>query len=324
MWALGLRNPWRFSFDRATGDMVIGDVGWSDNEEIDFAPNGTSAGRNYGWPQCEGSAGTCPGAAGPVLNLPRGSGYSGVIGGVVVRDPALPTLAGRYVFGDLTKDTVLSAALNSETTPKPETNLRVSFPTSFGEDGCGHVYVAVDAGPVYRLHDGPATACPATTGPGGGGTTNPNADSRPCTLTVRRARRAQRIVRRGKRLRVTLRSDEDCRATLRARRFRTKRVQLRANARRLVRLKPTKKGLRRLRRAVASSDRHRVRVTVRIRTRDAAGNRGAARVRPRVALTSEGRWRDPPRRPTALQRILPRLIPESGSRPGPRRPPDEP
>jgi Glucose / Sorbosone dehydrogenase len=281
VYALGLRNPWRFSFDRQTGDMVIGDVGGSIAEEIDFSPAGAPAGLNYGWSRCEG-AGPCsvPGAVQPALNLPRGAGYTGVIGGFVVRDPGLPTLLGRYVFGDLSKGTVLSVALGAETAPRAEATLPISGPSSFGEDGCGHVYVASLNGPVYRIHDGPATPCPAPPAPTG--TLPAVTDTQPCRLTARGPRRAQRILRRGRRLRLTLRADEACTVTLRARRFRTKRVELRANVSRTVRLTPTRKGRRGLRRALARSDRGRLRITVRISARDAAGNPSSARARPRV------------------------------------------
>jgi hypothetical protein len=91
--------------------------------------------------------------------------------------------------------------------------------------------------------------------------------------------KGQRILRRGKRLRLTLRASERCTVTLRAKRFRTKQVSLQPNAKRIVRLTPTKQGLRKLRRALARSDRRRVRITVRISARDDAGNRSTARVR---------------------------------------------
>jgi hypothetical protein len=274
IWALGLRNPWRFSFDRATGDVIIGDVGGSINEEIDFAPAGTPAGRNYGWVRCEGDQPTCPaGTIKPALNLPHANGYTGVIGGFVVRDPGLPTLLGRYVFGDISKGTVMSVALGSESTPRPEPTLPVSFPTSFGEDGLGHVYVALNGGAVYRIDDD-AVAPP----PGGA----PLPDTTPCRLSARAPRRVQRILRRGKRLAVTLRADEACTATVRAKRFRTKRVTLQPDVRRIVRLRPTRRGLRRMRRELARSERRRLRITVRISARDAAGNPSTARVRPRL------------------------------------------
>jgi Glucose / Sorbosone dehydrogenase len=285
VWALGLRNPWRFSFDRATGDMLIGDVGAGAREEIDFAPAG-AAGRNYGWPACEGNPpGGCslPGAVPAALSLDRGNDeYTGVIGGFVVRDPGLPTLQGRYVFGDLSKSTVMSAVVDAAggRDLRAEPGLPVTAAASFGEDGCGHVYVASLNGPVYRVHDGPAAPCPATPGaPPPGSTT---ADRTPCTLRARPARRVQRIVRRGGRLRVRLRANEACTATLRARRFRTRRVGLRANAVRTVRLRPTARGLRKLRAALERSHRGRLRVAVRVRARDAAGNPSSVRVRPRI------------------------------------------
>ncbi len=87
IWALGLRNPWRFSFDPPTGNLLIGDVGGTVNEEIDVGPPGVGL-RNYGWVRCEGAQPTCPaGTVPPALNLPHADGYSGVIGGFVVRDP---------------------------------------------------------------------------------------------------------------------------------------------------------------------------------------------------------------------------------------------
>jgi hypothetical protein len=292
VWALGLRNPWRFSFDRLTGDAVIGDVGGSVNEEIDFAPAGAPAGRNYGWVRCEGDQPQCPeGTVRPVVNLPRTAGYTGVIGGFVVRDPGLPTLHGRYVFGDLSKPTVLSAALGAETVPRAEPGLPVTFPTSFGEDGCGHLYVALNGGAVSRIQDGALGPCVVPpvpprccAPPAGQQPPQPaSSDTVGCAIAPRAARRAQRILRRGRRLRLTLRASEACRATLRARRFRTRRnVALQPNVARVVRLAPTTKGLRRMRRALDRSDRGRLRISVRVSARDAAGNPTTARLRARV------------------------------------------
>jgi hypothetical protein len=278
IWALGLRNPWRFSFDRATGDLVIGDVGGSVNEEIDLAPKGTPALRNYGWVPCEGTSGNCSGFEPPVINLPHSDGYSGVIGGFVVRDPGVPSLSGRYVFGDLSKGTVMSAALGVESVPKPEPTLPVSGASSFGEDSCGHVYVVSLAGPVSQIREGAGgvEGCPPSTGPGP--VTAPPRDTTPCTVRTA-SRGTQRILRRGKRLRLTLRATERCTVTLSAKRFRTKRVTLQPNVRRVVRLAPTKRGLRKLRRALARSDQGRIRVTIRIRALDSAGNQSDKRVR---------------------------------------------
>jgi hypothetical protein len=162
---------------------------------------------------------------------------------------------------------------------RPEPDLPIASPSSFGEDGCGHVYVASLNGPVSRLEDGAVSPCatpplPPPAAPTGGDTT-------PCTVRAG-AKGTQRILRRGKRLRLTLTANEACTVTLRAKRFRTKQVTLQANVKRVVRLTPTKKGLGKLRRALARSDRHRLRITVRLSARDAAGNRSKASVRPKV------------------------------------------
>jgi hypothetical protein len=278
MWALGLRNPWRFSFDRATGDMVIGDVGGGVNEEVDFAAADAASGRNYGWHGCEGADPTpCPiaGSIAPALSLPHSDGYSGVIGGFVVRDSGVPSLLGRYVFGDLSKGTVMSAVVGAGggSDLRAEPDLPVSGASSFGEDGCGHVYVASLDGPVSRIQDGAVSPCAAPLRTG--------ADTTPCTVKAV-SKGTQRILRSAKRLRLTLSANEACTVTLRAKRFRTKQVTLRPNVKRIVRLTPTKKGLRRMRRTLARSNRQRLRITVSIRARDAAGN--ASRLRLRAKL----------------------------------------
>jgi hypothetical protein len=279
VWALGLRNPWRFSFDRTTGDMVIGDVGASANEEVDFAPAGTPAGRNYGWVRCEGDQPSCPaGSIPPALSLPHSDGYSGVIGGFVVRDNGLPSLLGRYVFGDLSKGTVLSAVVGAGggSDLRAESDLPVSNVSSFGEDACGHVYVASLDGPVSRIQDGAVSPCTAPPPPPSNAP-----DTTPCTVKAA-SKGTQRILRRGRRLRLALRANERCTATLRAKRFRTKQVTLQPNVKRIVRLTPTKQGLRRMRRTLARSDRHRLRIRVSIRARDAAGNASRSSIRAKL------------------------------------------
>jgi glucose/arabinose dehydrogenase len=281
IWARGLRNPWRFSFDRVTGDMVIGDVGAGLREEINFASAGTGPGGNYGWDVCEGDQPTpCPvaNAIAPALSLPRGNNeFTGVIGGVVVRDAGLPTLNGRYVFGDLSQPTVMSVVMAAQASDlRSESTLPISDPSSFGEDACRHVYIASIHGPVYRIQDGALSPCnpaPAPGGPRSGAT--PPLDRVAPVLTIR-YRGTQRL----RRLRVRLRSNEDSRVTVRAERFRTRRVALKAGVRRVVKMKATRKGARRLRRAIAR--RGRVRVTIRVAARDAAGNVSVRRVRPGV------------------------------------------
>ena len=106
VWALGLRNPWRFSFDRATGALLVGDVGQGAWEEVDFLPAGTAGGVNLGWRLFEGThvanAGTTlvgthtP----PIHEYGHTGGACSITGGFVVRDASLPALAGRYVYAD--------------------------------------------------------------------------------------------------------------------------------------------------------------------------------------------------------------------------------
>src|SRR3954451_16836657 len=105
VYAFGLRNPWRYSFDRNTGDLYIGDVGQDAREEIDYAARGTALGKDYGWSCFEGTrrynrSRRCPNPTPPALDYGRGGGECSVTGGVVVRDPGLAQLAGRYVYGD--------------------------------------------------------------------------------------------------------------------------------------------------------------------------------------------------------------------------------
>jgi hypothetical protein len=277
VFALGLRNPWRFSFDRLTGDLTIGDVGGGINEELDFSPVGAPAGGNYGWNECEGASPPgCPHIP-PALSLPHSEGYSGVIGGYVVRDPGLPTLQGRYVFGDLSKPTVMSVQMSASASGlRSEATLPIDFPSSFGEDACGRLYVASHNGPVYRLQDGAPSPCsfpPPPSPPGGEPAPLPAAvDSTPPRLHVR-----YRGTQRPRRLRVALRADEGCAVTVRARRFRTRRVNLTAGVRKVVRLKPTRRGARRLRRALRGG--RKLELTVRIAARDAAGNVKVRRAR---------------------------------------------
>ncbi len=175
VWSLGLRNPFRFSFDRLTGDLTIGDVGQEDVEEIDFVPRAAGWGRgaNFGWNIAEGStrygadrpvrADELPaGYVGPVIQKPHSAGWCSITGGYVVRDPALPELYGRYVYGDYCKGELWSAALAaSGASGDGATGLRVSGLSSLGEDGCGRLYATSIDGPVYRLATTGACAGPA-------------------------------------------------------------------------------------------------------------------------------------------------------------------
>jgi glucose/arabinose dehydrogenase len=159
IWAYGLRNPWRFSFDRATGDLVIGDVGQDREEEIDFAAAGTGAGANYGWSVWEGTRrekpGSAPHAIRPVLVGLHSSGYCAIIGGYVVRDRSLPSLYGRYLFGDNCRPQIESVRLSrGRARGLRATGLSVGSTSSFGEDARGHIYITSLEGPVYRIARG--------------------------------------------------------------------------------------------------------------------------------------------------------------------------
>jgi glucose/arabinose dehydrogenase len=157
VYSWGLRNPWRFSFDRKTGDLAIGDVGQDEVEEVDFRRSGGGRGANFGWRAFEGthrydSGLSVPGAIGPVLEYTHDAGGCSVTGGYVVRDPRLPSLAGRYVYGDFCVGRLLSAKLAvGGATAKRALGLRVPQLSSFGEDTLGRVYAVSLDGPVYRL-----------------------------------------------------------------------------------------------------------------------------------------------------------------------------
>ena len=160
MWQLGLRNPYRFAFDRATGAMVIGDVGQEKVEEIDLVPPGVG-GLNFGWSYQGGQrrraargARGLRGDASRSSTFPRATGFCSIIGGAVVRDPALPELAGRYVFGDYCLGKVWSASLDGGQATAGDAGLpTVPSLSSFGEDACGRVYVDV-------ARRGPCTGSP--------------------------------------------------------------------------------------------------------------------------------------------------------------------
>ncbi len=157
IWAYGLRNPWRFWIDSVTGDMLIGDVGFGNREEIDRVPSGTS-GQNFGWPCLEGTvpfdtSKTCGETVPPILELPHVDGRCSVIGGVVVRDERLPGLGGRYLYGDYCNGKLVALRLGSDGEVESSGGLGLIVPTlsSFGVDGLDRVYVTTTSGPVYRL-----------------------------------------------------------------------------------------------------------------------------------------------------------------------------
>lgn len=156
VWALGLRNPWRFSFDRESGDLWIGDVGQGDAEEINFEAAGGSGGRNYGWNVWEGSKRFRPGSTNgdatfPVAEYSQDGGHCAVTGGYVYRGNAVPALRGVYLYADYCSGTVWGLAPDRGewvTRTLLTTEHRIS---SFGEDEAGELYVVDHTGRVMRV-----------------------------------------------------------------------------------------------------------------------------------------------------------------------------
>jgi hypothetical protein len=162
VWAYGFRNPWRFSFDRDTGSLLIGDVGENTYEEVDYAPASQGGGRGvfYGWDCREGfhafnGNAFCPGVTGytdPIFEYTHTGGACAIDGGYVVRDPALGDLFGRYVYADLCTGQVRSLIPGQPlATGDRSEGLTLASPVSFGQDACGRVYVATQAGTVSRF-----------------------------------------------------------------------------------------------------------------------------------------------------------------------------
>jgi hypothetical protein len=273
IWSLGLRNPWRFSFDRATGDLIVGDVGGA-YEEVNWsrAPN-AGQGVNYGWPCNDGPNGDD--SCGMRAALWHANGpFCAIIGGYVVRDPGLPTLNGRYLYGDNCETTLYSAALGAGGgTPTP---LEVSALSSFGEDACGRIYAASrGADAVYRIEDGAPAPCSSAPVPVPGTT----GDAAAPKLRVKLLKPTRR------RLRVAVRCDEPCRIAVSSRLRRVQRLNVRrrslaANRRTVVSVRIARAAARRLRRALAR--RGHVRLAVTVRATDAAGNRAVVTRRGRI------------------------------------------
>lgn len=163
IWALGLRNPWRFSFDRETSDLYIGDVGQGEIEEIDLQPAADRGGRNYGWRTMEGSRclsrPPCPGAracgdagyVAPIFEYSHAHGCS-ITGGYVYRGRRLPSLLGAYIYGDYCSGHIW--ALRRQPNGHYSSELLIEKAgerlKSFGEDAEGELLVVV-AGDVLRL-----------------------------------------------------------------------------------------------------------------------------------------------------------------------------
>lgn len=157
IYAYGVRNPWRNSFDRATGDFWIGDVGQNMREEIDYCPRGAARGANFGWAAYEGTRpGPRPvppaeGAVPPVYEFPTSDGCA-VTGGYVYRGAKMPGLSGAYFFGDFCNGQVQALRLSGgKVSEHRALGLEVPNLASFGEDHQGEVYAVSLSGPVFRI-----------------------------------------------------------------------------------------------------------------------------------------------------------------------------
>ena len=160
VYAYGLRNPWRFSFDLLTGDLLIGDVGGGAREEIDWIGFREARGANFGWPCREGKTGgpvappdpRCPAPAPAYVEPLFDYSGSALTAGYVVRDPALTGLTGRALYADFFQGEIRSLALDPSNPGDAATGATVSSLASFGEDAAGRLYVAnLDGNAVHRL-----------------------------------------------------------------------------------------------------------------------------------------------------------------------------
>jgi glucose/arabinose dehydrogenase len=170
IWAYGVRNPWRCSFDRQTGDFWMGDVGQDKWEEVDFMPHGKGAGANYGWRLREGAVPTPKPSAGgdapagaiePVYVYPHGTGTNqglSVTGGYVYRGP-IAELRGRYLFADYQNPRVWSFVLKDgrvadfkdHSDALQPAGGRIALISSFAEDNQGNLYIIDHTGSVYQI-----------------------------------------------------------------------------------------------------------------------------------------------------------------------------
>ncbi len=279
IWSFGLRNPFRFSFDRLTGDLTIGDVGEGTTEEIDFAPApGRGRGANFGWAPCEGSfaqgskSTPCGTGIRPVIDHFHDDGWFAIIGGVVVRDPSLPSLYGRYLYGDNAHDTLHIATLRLPRAQDAGTGLHVPGLAAISEDTAGCVYASsVSGGEVYRIVENSSSVpCPRP----------PQAvvtDGVPPRLKVRVP--ARQRVRKLHGAIGYARCSETCRVSMsgtvrigrRSYKLRKTTKPVAAHKRIKLRVRLTKRASRAIRRALKRK--RRAKVKIGLRARDGAGNR---------------------------------------------------
>ncbi len=155
VWSYGLRNPWRFSFDRSTGDLWIGDVGQERYEEIDLATRSSGAGKgvNFGWRKCEGNkkypgSATCTTGKRPLRVYSHGSNGCSVTGGYAYRGPGDTAWHGRYVYGDYCSGKVWVISKSGSLRASRDTSHLI---TSFGEDGSGRLFLVAKSGRILAV-----------------------------------------------------------------------------------------------------------------------------------------------------------------------------
>jgi glucose/arabinose dehydrogenase len=158
IWSYGLRNPWRFSFDRGGDALAVADVGEREREEVNLVEADEAAGASFGWSAFEGELPfnpdqESPDAIDPVLTYPLEGGNCAITGGYVVRDERLTSLYGRYLYGDFCGGELRSftAEPGQEADDDRPLGPEIEQLSSFGEDSAGRLYATSLAGPVYRL-----------------------------------------------------------------------------------------------------------------------------------------------------------------------------
>jgi glucose/arabinose dehydrogenase/alpha-tubulin suppressor-like RCC1 family protein len=158
IWAYGLRNPWRFSFDRLTGDLFVSDVGQAAREEVNFQASSSTGGENYGWPIMEGSLCYNPptgcdtsGLVLPIIEYAHGAGDCAITGGYRYRG-ATAALQGMYVYGDFCSGRIWGATESGGVWSSELLSDQAFLISTFGEDAAGELYVAgYSTGSIYRI-----------------------------------------------------------------------------------------------------------------------------------------------------------------------------
>ncbi|MSO79280.1 MAG: sugar dehydrogenase [Acidimicrobiia bacterium] len=156
IWVYGLRNPWRFSFDHATDDVWIGDVGQDEWEEVDMLPFATAGGANFGWPVFEGThgyrAGSAPAATPPVFESSHIDDNCSVTGGFVYRGSRIPDLVGSYVFSDYCNPALRAIRVDGgAAVTTRDLGVPATMVSSFGQDNDGELYVVSQNQGVFRI-----------------------------------------------------------------------------------------------------------------------------------------------------------------------------